>query len=218
MSKKSKLRNSKFETIISISIFVLSLLYSGCKPTVEVTQPEKIEPLPKEKTPDIIFGAASLNFLNYKLKVEDKFLYELGDGLKREEVEIFASQGVNHYAYARKTGVNIIEIIGKASGMNPWFGPTRDESGRQIGNTVFSALPHITFLNTEYQINVISDWKNIHNSYSGLPFIICGNICSNIYYLPSENLVLMDTKIVETEFGKLTISKFGLLNIVIVKK
>lgn len=90
--------------------------------------------------PEIILTVASLNLTNLNKRVERADIAGLWQVLKKEKVEILAVQNLSRYPGVASRVDIVTELSSQADWRNAW-GEMTDNSGRLIGNAVFSAYP-----------------------------------------------------------------------------
>ncbi|HLF20828.1 MAG TPA: hypothetical protein VI704_08555 [Bacteroidota bacterium] len=90
--------------------------------------------------PEITIQVGSLNLANYNKRIERNEVRKLASLLKKEQVEIFAVQGITRYPGV-DTRVDFVDELAKLADINSAFGEMINNSGRQTGNAVFSSYP-----------------------------------------------------------------------------
>lgn len=115
-------------------ILLSVLVFFGC-PSISLKDQKEIA-----RKPEIMLQIASLNLGDFNKRIEQKYIVELAKVLKREQVEVFAVQGISRYPGVATR----VDFVNELSAQTDWrnvFGEMMNISGRQTGNAVFSSYP-----------------------------------------------------------------------------
>jgi endonuclease/exonuclease/phosphatase family metal-dependent hydrolase len=126
-----------------------ALLLTGCSAPPKTTNAEAHAP-PQPKLA-ITVRIASVDLSGYGRRIEKKDIEQLSAALKREQIEIFAVQGIARYPNV-KTRVDFVNELAAQMDMRHAFGESIDISGRQQGNAVFSMYPIRSNQKKEYSV------------------------------------------------------------------
>jgi len=133
------------ETVLYIFLFTLMALFLySC-----ATSP-KVEKSITSRNPRIILQVACLDLTNLSKRIEQKHIIELVKTLKREQVEVFAVQGISRYPGVATR----LDFVNELSAQTDWrnaYGEMLNISGRQTGNAVFSSYPIISYQNITFE-------------------------------------------------------------------
>src|SRR4051812_25415104 len=126
-----------------VTLLALALLW-GCSPAPQTVKKQTPPPAPagstaapKPAVPDMMVRMASLDLTKPPFKIEQSHIDQLAALLHKEGIDIFTIQGVSRYPGVT-TRVDIVDALGRASGMRTLFEENINISGRQTGNAVFS--------------------------------------------------------------------------------
>lgn len=139
--------------IISLALFLICLVFTGCSAQKETTREEPPSPpLPlvkKSTVPDITIKVASLDLSALSRKIEKSDIDELATIIAKNEIDILTIQGITRYPDL-KTRTDIVEELAASAEMRKVFGENINISGRQTGNAIFSTYPIIANNNTRF--------------------------------------------------------------------
>ncbi len=130
-----------------IPLIIFSCLI-GCKTLKEF---ETVTPETRKlKEPVLTFNISGLNLSNESTKYSKTAISNLLAILKKEDIQIFALQGVTRYPDLPNR-LDIINELQSATDMYFRFGETQNNSGRQYGHAVLSEFKIQSHHNSEYQ-------------------------------------------------------------------
>lgn len=100
--------------------------------------------------PDITIQVGSLNLSSYNKRIERTELRKLSGILKKEQIEVLAVQGITRYPGV-DTRADFVNELAKMADLNSAFGEMVNNSGRQMGNAVFSSYPIRSKFNQSFE-------------------------------------------------------------------
>lgn len=122
--------------------FIAIITFGSCSTTSKSTREAATKP-------EITLQIASLNLANIKRRIEKKDIMQLAKTLKQEQVEVLAVQNISRYPGVA-TRVDFVDELSAQSDMHNAFGEMLNNSGRQIGNAIFSSFPILSNHNQSF--------------------------------------------------------------------
>lgn len=218
--------------------------------------------------PEITLQIASLNLATVKKRIEKKDIMQFAKTLKQEQIEVLAVQNISRYP-GIATRVDFVNELSTQSDMRNAFGEMLNNSGRQIGNAIFSTFPILSnhnqsfdkFKSTNFeaalQATIDAGIRSLLVVSTQLPtkgllddqaqyiklimrmnpnpdktsMVVAGNLpavaktigsleeiqspddestTSQLWYTPTEELKVLNSRIIETDLGAIIVAQMGL--------
>jgi hypothetical protein len=108
------------------------LFFSGCGPSRRAET--------ASSKPELSIQVASLDFSTFNRRLEKKDVAQFAKALKREQIDVLSVRGLVRYPSVASR-VDLLTELAAEADLRTAFGEMTNNSGRQIGNAVFSAYP-----------------------------------------------------------------------------